>query len=68
MKDWIHVFVVYRLDYEDSSRLRDVTIKYVYDTEEEAKEEVERLNKLNSHLGCEYQYQSAKKKSCQSIS
>ena len=69
MKNWIHVFVIYRLDFSHDTRFvmpEDITIKSVHASEEEAKAEVERLNKLNkeldsSYLSSRYEYQVAKK-------
>lgn len=72
MREWRHLYVVFRVDPEslasDLTRERGRTsphwaglkIKEILRTEEEAVAEVERLNALNGHKGCEYEFQSAK--------
>ena len=59
--NWIHVYVVYRLDnYLESGDFSNrVVTKEVLPTAAEAEREVERLNRLAAD-GCRYFWQSAK--------
>ncbi len=61
MKNWKHVYVVYRLDIQPNISLDfAVTIKSVHTSESEADSEVARLNALNNDKGCRYSAQIAK--------
>lgn len=65
MGTWHHLYVVYRYDrflVENKVATPDhaITIKEILGSEEEAIQEVDRLNALNGHKGCEYSFQSAK--------
>ena len=59
MKNWRHVYVIYRLDF-DLGRETTITIKSVHTSETDAHQEVARLNTLNDDKECRYECQVAK--------
>jgi len=68
MKDFIHLYVIYRVDFylmedrriTEENAIGVVTIKSVYGSSEEAEKEVIRLNKLRDSSRSLYLWQCAK--------
>jgi hypothetical protein len=55
-----HVYAIIRVDdplIEDASAIESVVITKIVRSEDEAKREVARLNRLNAPKGCKYLYQ-----------